>query len=90
MYAICKVKNIDLRFKTIVTAYKDLPNTNQEVIYFLLYLFIAYKTVLKIRLMNATFVFILVLIRPFLLSLLLTPSCALTPFSIDKRKEYIN
>lgn len=30
MYAICKVKNIDLRFKTIVTAYKDLPNTNQE------------------------------------------------------------
>ncbi|KAJ8405875.1 hypothetical protein AAFF_G00313120 [Aldrovandia affinis] len=30
MYAICKVKNIDLRFKTIVTAYKNLPNTNQE------------------------------------------------------------
>ncbi|GCC37210.1 retinoblastoma-associated protein isoform X1 [Chiloscyllium punctatum] len=30
MYAICKVKNIDLRFKTIVTAYKDLPNTSQE------------------------------------------------------------
>ncbi|XP_036380704.1 retinoblastoma-associated protein [Megalops cyprinoides] len=30
MYAICKVKNIDLRFKTIVTAYKSLPNTNQE------------------------------------------------------------
>lgn len=32
MYAICKVKNVDLRFKTIVTAYKNLPNTNQEVI----------------------------------------------------------
>lgn len=31
MYAICKVKNIDLRFKTIVTAYKSLPNTSQEV-----------------------------------------------------------
>lgn len=31
MYAICKVKNVDLRFKTIVTAYKELPNTNQEV-----------------------------------------------------------
>ncbi|KAI1903823.1 hypothetical protein AGOR_G00031170, partial [Albula goreensis] len=30
MYAICKVKNIDLRFKTIVTAYKNMPNTNQE------------------------------------------------------------
>nr|XP_015197395.1 PREDICTED: retinoblastoma-associated protein [Lepisosteus oculatus] len=30
MYAICKVKNIDLRFKTIVTAYKELPNTHQE------------------------------------------------------------
>ncbi|KAK1168118.1 retinoblastoma-associated protein isoform X1 [Acipenser oxyrinchus oxyrinchus] len=30
MYAICKVKNVDLRFKTIVTAYKNLPNTNQE------------------------------------------------------------
>ncbi|XP_030637557.1 retinoblastoma-associated protein [Chanos chanos] len=30
MYAICKVKNVDLRFKTIVTAYKDLPNTSQE------------------------------------------------------------
>ncbi|XP_072518823.1 retinoblastoma-associated protein [Salminus brasiliensis] len=30
MYAICKVKNVDLRFKTIVTAYKELPNTNQE------------------------------------------------------------
>nr|QOY46734.1 retinoblastoma-associated protein [Ambystoma velasci] len=30
MYAICKVKAIDLRFKTIVTAYKDLPNTIQE------------------------------------------------------------
>ena len=31
MYAICKVKNVDLRFKTIVTAYKNMPNTNQEV-----------------------------------------------------------
>ncbi|XP_060087784.1 retinoblastoma-associated protein [Heteronotia binoei] len=30
MYGICKVKNIDLTFKTIVTAYKELPNTNQE------------------------------------------------------------
>lgn len=30
MYAICKVKAIDLRFKTIVTAYKELPNTDQE------------------------------------------------------------
>uniref|UniRef100_A0A8C5AIX0 Retinoblastoma 1 n=1 Tax=Gadus morhua TaxID=8049 RepID=A0A8C5AIX0_GADMO len=30
MYAICKVKNVDLRFKTIVTAYKTMPNTNQE------------------------------------------------------------
>lgn len=30
MYAICKVKNVDLRFKTIVTAYKELPNANQE------------------------------------------------------------
>ncbi|XP_075708359.1 retinoblastoma-associated protein [Rhinoderma darwinii] len=30
MYGICKAKNIDLRFKTIVTAYKQLPNTNQE------------------------------------------------------------
>uniref|UniRef100_UPI00398F67C5 retinoblastoma-associated protein isoform X2 n=1 Tax=Pristiophorus japonicus TaxID=55135 RepID=UPI00398F67C5 len=30
MYAICKVKSIDLRFKTIVTAYRDLPNTSQE------------------------------------------------------------
>ncbi|XP_026989918.2 retinoblastoma-associated protein [Tachysurus fulvidraco] len=30
MYAICKVKNVDLRFKTIVTAYKALSNTNQE------------------------------------------------------------
>lgn len=32
MYAICKVKSVDLRFKTIVTAYKNMPNTNQEVI----------------------------------------------------------
>ena len=31
MYAICKVKSVDLRFKTIVTAYKNMPNTNQEV-----------------------------------------------------------
>uniref|UniRef100_A0A671RR83 Retinoblastoma-associated protein-like n=1 Tax=Sinocyclocheilus anshuiensis TaxID=1608454 RepID=A0A671RR83_9TELE len=30
MYAICKVKNVDLRFKTIVTTYKEMPNTNQE------------------------------------------------------------
>ncbi|XP_063808860.1 retinoblastoma-associated protein [Pseudophryne corroboree] len=30
MYGICKAKSIDLRFKTIVTAYKQLPNTNQE------------------------------------------------------------
>ncbi|XP_054837838.1 retinoblastoma-associated protein isoform X2 [Eublepharis macularius] len=30
MYGICKVKNIDLTFKTIVTAYKELTNTNQE------------------------------------------------------------
>ncbi|XP_077339390.1 retinoblastoma-associated protein isoform X1 [Lithobates pipiens] len=30
MYGICKAKNIDLRFKTIVTAYKQLTNTNQE------------------------------------------------------------
>ncbi|XP_077172720.1 retinoblastoma-associated protein isoform X2 [Paroedura picta] len=30
MYGICKVKNVDLTFKTIVTAYKELPNTNQE------------------------------------------------------------
>lgn len=31
MYGICKVKNVDLRFKIIVSAYKELPNTNQEV-----------------------------------------------------------
>lgn len=30
MYAICKVKSVDLRFKTIVTSYKDMPNTSQE------------------------------------------------------------
>uniref|UniRef100_A0A8C6LWU0 Retinoblastoma-associated protein n=1 Tax=Nothobranchius furzeri TaxID=105023 RepID=A0A8C6LWU0_NOTFU len=30
MYAICKVKSVDLRFKSIVSAYKNLPNTNQE------------------------------------------------------------
>ncbi|XP_068123831.1 retinoblastoma-associated protein [Hyperolius riggenbachi] len=30
MYGICKAKNVDLRFKTIVTAYKQLTNTNQE------------------------------------------------------------
>jgi len=31
MYAICKVKSVDLRFKTIVSAYKSMPNANQEV-----------------------------------------------------------
>lgn len=35
MYAICKVKGVDLRFKTIVTAYKNMPNTNQEVMCFI-------------------------------------------------------
>ncbi|XP_069737494.1 retinoblastoma-associated protein [Phaenicophaeus curvirostris] len=30
MYGICKVKNVDLRFKIIVSAYKELPNANQE------------------------------------------------------------
>uniref|UniRef100_A0AAY4AAD0 Retinoblastoma 1 n=1 Tax=Denticeps clupeoides TaxID=299321 RepID=A0AAY4AAD0_9TELE len=30
IYAICKVKSVDLRFKTIVTEYKQLPNTDQE------------------------------------------------------------
>ncbi|NXC45703.1 RB protein, partial [Penelope pileata] len=30
MYGICKVKNVDLRFKIIVSAYKELLNTNQE------------------------------------------------------------
>ncbi|XP_047462605.1 retinoblastoma-associated protein isoform X2 [Mugil cephalus] len=30
MYAICKVKSVDLRFKTIVTSYKNMPNTSQE------------------------------------------------------------
>ncbi|CAK6953666.1 retinoblastoma-associated protein [Scomber scombrus] len=30
MYAICKVKSVDLRFKTIVTAYKNMPNASQE------------------------------------------------------------
>ncbi|TWW74867.1 Retinoblastoma-associated protein p104 pRb [Takifugu flavidus] len=30
MYAICKVKTVDLRFKTIVTAYKNMPNTSQD------------------------------------------------------------
>ncbi|XP_075389365.1 retinoblastoma-associated protein isoform X1 [Tenrec ecaudatus] len=30
MYGICKVKNIDLKFKIIVTAYKDLPHAAQE------------------------------------------------------------
>ncbi|KAG8452333.1 hypothetical protein GDO86_004223 [Hymenochirus boettgeri] len=30
MYGICKAKNIDLRFKTIVTAYKEQTNANQE------------------------------------------------------------
>lgn len=31
MYAVCKVKSVDLRFKTIVTSYKNMPNTSQEV-----------------------------------------------------------
>ncbi|XP_037544032.1 retinoblastoma-associated protein [Nematolebias whitei] len=30
MYAICKVKSVDLRFKSIVSAYKNMANTNQE------------------------------------------------------------
>uniref|UniRef100_A0A3P9J1W4 Retinoblastoma-associated protein n=1 Tax=Oryzias latipes TaxID=8090 RepID=A0A3P9J1W4_ORYLA len=30
MYAICKVKSVDLRFKLIVSAYKNMPNTSQE------------------------------------------------------------
>ncbi|CAL1573675.1 unnamed protein product [Knipowitschia caucasica] len=30
MYAIAKVKSTDLRFKTIVSAYKNMPNTKQE------------------------------------------------------------
>nr|XP_036852420.1 retinoblastoma-associated protein isoform X2 [Manis javanica] len=30
MYGICKVKNIDLKFKIIVTAYKDLTHAVQE------------------------------------------------------------
>ncbi|KAF6084778.1 RB transcriptional corepressor 1 [Phyllostomus discolor] len=30
MYGICKVKNIDLKFKIIVTAYKELPHAVQE------------------------------------------------------------
>ncbi|XP_068600064.1 retinoblastoma-associated protein [Brachionichthys hirsutus] len=30
MYAICKVKSVDLRFKIIVSAYKNMPNTSQE------------------------------------------------------------
>ncbi|XP_077360489.1 retinoblastoma-associated protein isoform X2 [Festucalex cinctus] len=30
MYAICKVKSVDLRFKAIVSSYKNMPNTNQE------------------------------------------------------------
>ncbi|KAI1241870.1 hypothetical protein IHE44_0005372 [Lamprotornis superbus] len=30
MYGICKVKNVDLRFKIIVSAYKEFCNTNQE------------------------------------------------------------
>lgn len=34
MYAICKVKIVDLRFKTIVTAYKNMPNTSQDVMAF--------------------------------------------------------
>uniref|UniRef100_H3D2K2 Retinoblastoma-associated protein n=1 Tax=Tetraodon nigroviridis TaxID=99883 RepID=H3D2K2_TETNG len=31
MYAICKVKIVDLRFKSIVTAYKNMPNTSQDL-----------------------------------------------------------
>lgn len=38
MYAICKVKIVDLRFKTIVTAYKNMPNTSQDVMAFTLLL----------------------------------------------------
>lgn len=38
MYAICKVKIVDLRFKTIVTAYKNMPNTSQDVMAFILLL----------------------------------------------------
>ena len=38
MYAICKVKTVDLRFKTIVTAYKNMPNTSQDVMPFVLLL----------------------------------------------------
>ncbi|XP_061818210.1 retinoblastoma-associated protein [Nerophis lumbriciformis] len=30
MYAICKVKSVELRFKTIVSSYKSMPNTSQE------------------------------------------------------------
>lgn len=41
MYAICKVKSVDLRFKTIVTAYKNMPNTNQEVTPFVKSVFFA-------------------------------------------------
>lgn len=38
MYAICKVKIVDLRFKTIVTAYKNMPNTSQDVMALILLL----------------------------------------------------
>lgn len=38
MYAICKVKIVDLRFKSIVTAYKNMPNTSQDVMAFTLWL----------------------------------------------------
>ncbi|XP_077597036.1 retinoblastoma-associated protein [Stigmatopora nigra] len=30
IYAICRVKSVELRFKTIVSSYKDMPNTSQE------------------------------------------------------------
>lgn len=50
MYAICKVKSVDLRFKTIVTAYKNMPNTSQEVFnvnYFVLGFFLLFLVVLN-------------------------------------------
>lgn len=46
MYAICKVKSVDLRFKTIVTAYKNMPNTSQEVTPFNVYNSITLEAVL--------------------------------------------
>lgn len=47
MYAICKVKNVDLRFKTIVTAYKELPNTNQEVRLVFLFFFLFFDDLIQ-------------------------------------------